>query len=97
MDKLRRDRCPRVDKSPDTKNDDFDVFIKGERSNGDLIGVCADGKEVMIDPFVGCAWDYAKKDELIGKNLSVKGFWGSCSCSGFYTFLVEEKGLEFIN
>lgn len=89
-------KLPRIDKTPNFKHDEFDVFLKKMDSDEVTIVGIIDGNEknwCYVDPFVSPAWDYERRSELLGKTFRVTGFWSGCMCRGAHTFLVDENGL----
>ena len=92
-------KIPRVDRSCDHKEDEFvvvfDRILIGAR---EVVGKTIDGEEVAIDPFVGCTWDWERRQELLGMQATVKGYWGcQFPMSWKRTFITNEKdGITFI-
>ena len=41
----------------------FTKFPDGE--DGDCVAVTEDGKDLIVDPFVGCAWEYKNREHLL--------------------------------
>lgn len=77
---------------PISKDDEFNVvFRRLSNSEGEMIATCEDGEEVVVDPFVGCAWEYEQRAELIGRKATIKGSWHWSNI-----FLIDEKGINFI-
>lgn len=88
-------KLPRRDKHPNAHEDEFDVYfdkMDGEEMN--FVGIDGKGDWFYVDPFVGCAWEYEKRKELLGKNAIVKGFWALQRVNGMPVFLVDEGGIK---
>lgn len=41
----------------------------------DCICITDDGKEVIVDPFVGCSWEYEKRKYLLGEWFEDPDAW----------------------
>lgn len=97
MEKLIFKTYPRADRSCEHKDDVFVVtFVKYLNERNEMLAHDEDGKEIIIDPFVGCTWEWTDAKELIGKKAIVRGWW-SCHRNGFIPFITnEEDGIEFI-
>ena len=92
--KLKELKLPRIDKHPSPHQDGFDVFFdKMDSDEIDFIGVDAKGHWFYVDPFVGCAFKYENKKDLVGKNAFVEGFWSLQKKNGMPVFIVHEDGL----
>ncbi len=88
---------PRLDKSPDYKTDRFDVrFDKYREDSNDMIAYDFNGDWHVVDPFVGCAWNYENAKDLIDRKATITGFWLNAGGRGM-CFLVDEKGIKFID
>jgi hypothetical protein len=89
-------KLPRKDRMCDHKNDEFVVtFEKYLTERNEMLASDEEGREVVVDPFVGCAWEWQNAQELVGKKVEIKGFW-SCNRNGTAPFLVDEGGITFV-
>ena len=67
-------------------------FISYNESKNELTAInLENGKEFQVDPFVGCAFDYKKANELIGNIYKGKGHFHEDGC-----FLIQEGEFNFI-
>jgi hypothetical protein len=51
----------------------FTKFPDGQ--DKDCVAITDDGKEVIVDPFVGCSWDYDKREHLLNEWFEDPGAW----------------------
>ena len=51
----------------------FTKYPDGE--DKDCIAITDDGKEIVIDPFVGCSWDYEKRQHLLDEWVEDQKAW----------------------
>lgn len=51
----------------------FTTFQDGQ--DKECIAITDDGKEVTVDPFVGCSWDYDKREHLLNQWFEDTGAW----------------------
>lgn len=65
--------------------------IKLLEKSGECEALLKSGKKVIIDPFVGCAFEYKDREELLDKWYKADGFW----CRD--VFLPEEGTMELSN
>lgn len=88
-------RLPRINKEPEYKDDYFHVrFNNFVERFGSF--VCSDDNNTWyyVDVFVGCAWPYERREELLGRSAMVRGFWSSFDSKvGRQTFIVEAGGI----
>ena len=66
-------------------------FIEFDNNN-DCICVNEDGKEIRVDPFVGCAFEFEQREHLIGQWFKMGGHYYKDG-----TFLVSEGEMKIIN
>ena len=85
----------RKDKHPEPHHDEFDMVFEKQSADGYFIANEPNGSWFYVDPFVGCAWEYEKASELIGKKARVKGFWSLSCKNGMPVFLIDENGITF--
>lgn len=71
-----------------TYDDEFDVLFVKDDKEGNMICEDANGKRIVVDPFVGCAWPPEKSGDLLNKWARVRGHWYES-----YIFLVDEGGI----
>jgi hypothetical protein len=60
----------------------FTKFNNREKSDHQCLAITQEGREILVDPFVSCAFPYDRRQELIGKvfqttNQNFSGFEGS--------------------
>lgn len=49
--------------------------FEGTNDDNDCICITESGEEIMVDPFVGCAWEYENREHLINTWFEAEGFW----------------------
>lgn len=77
---------------PDYIQDDFNVFFdQYDQEKNEMRAHTEDGEEIKVDPFVGCAWEWHRSSDLVGKMCNIKGYW--CTCK---LFIVEQGKLNII-
>ena len=52
----------------------FEYFPNSDEVNN-CIAVKNNGDEIRVDPFVGCAWKYENRDQLLNTWFVAKGHW----------------------
>lgn len=52
----------------------FHKFDNGIDDN-DCVAFMEDGTEIRVDPFVGCAYKYENREQLIGNWYEAEGHW----------------------
>lgn len=91
------DTLPRVDRMCEHKDDVFVVtFTKYLNERNEMLAHDKNGNEIIVDPFVGCTWEWEKANELIGKEAVIRGYW-SCNRSGYSPFITDEdEGIQLL-
>jgi hypothetical protein len=51
----------------------FTKFENGDDADCQLL--LTDGTIIQLDPFVGCAWEYENRHELLNKEIEAKRAW----------------------
>lgn len=75
----------------------FTKFDDGQDKDCTLL--LKDGSTVLFDPFVGCAWEYGKRNDLLNKEIKVVDVWLHSDENGRPTdvWLCNEESIEILN
>lgn len=72
----------------------FTKFLDGQ--DNDCIAITDKGVEIIVDPFVGCSWEYDKREYLLNQWFEDKNAWIHKDIDGRETWLTNEHSFHLL-